>query len=79
MSADFQSFVNAFRAGEKPEFPSEAKSLEYARRLDSQDKFNHLRNEFTIPTKGSLRKKGLDGTIPGDMALTTFQTSMLLI
>ena len=75
MSADFRSFVQAFRAGKKPEFPTKAKSIEYARQLDSQDKLNHLRNEFTIPTRGSLRKNGLDGIIPSNMVLVTFQHS----
>ncbi|KAF2771097.1 kynureninase [Teratosphaeria nubilosa] len=55
------------RDGQRPIFPSEA-SLQnwgFATTLDSQDKLAHLRNEFILPTKTSLKKKALDGKIPG--------------
>jgi kynureninase len=63
---EFASKVKVLRDGRTPEFPAEANSLEYARSLDKQDRLSHLREQFIIPTKGSLRKKALDGTIPGE-------------
>ncbi|KAK3994249.1 putative kynureninase [Cladorrhinum sp. PSN332] len=52
--------------GGKPTFPPEADTIEYAKLLDSQDKLSHLRDQFNIPTRGSLKKKALNGTIPGE-------------
>ncbi|KAL2182104.1 pyridoxal phosphate-dependent transferase [Thermothelomyces heterothallicus CBS 202.75] len=67
MDAEYQSLIDAFRAGQKkPEFPSNFDSREYARQLDAQDKLSYLRDRFIIPTKGSLRKKALTGTLPGE-------------
>lgn len=65
MDTEYQSFIKTLRAGQKPEFPAHAKSIEYARELDEQDKLSHLRDGFNIPKKSSLRKKALDGTVPG--------------
>lgn len=65
MSSEYQSFVKTLRAGNKPEFSSTSKSVEYARDLDAQDKLSSLRDNFIIPTKGSLRKRALNGTVPG--------------
>jgi kynureninase len=65
MACDYQSFVKTFRAGRKREFPPEAKSLDYARQLDAQDKLKSFRSDFNIPTKGSLKKRDLNGTTPG--------------
>ncbi|KAK4183977.1 putative kynureninase [Podospora australis] len=45
-------------------FTPEAATLEYAREQDRNDKLAYLRDQFNIPTRGSLRKKALDGTIP---------------
>lgn len=64
---DLSSFVDRLRAGEPPEFPADANSLEFAQKLDSQDKISHLRDEFIIPTKASLKKTSLDGSIPGTL------------
>lgn len=61
----FNGFVNTLRAGKKPQFPSNAVSAEYAAQMDAEDELNHLRSEFVLPTKGSLKKTALDGTIPG--------------
>jgi kynureninase len=61
----FNGFVDILRAGKKPQFPSNAASAEYAAEMDSQDELKHLRNEFILPTKTSLAKTALDGTIPG--------------
>lgn len=66
MASELQSFIKAFRAGQKLEFPSDSKSIEYARQLDSQDKLSSLRENFIIPTKASVRKKTLDGRLPGE-------------
>jgi kynureninase len=60
MDVEYQAYIKTLRAGQKPEFPAHAKSIEYARELDAQDKLSYLRDDFNIPTKGSLRKKALD-------------------
>ncbi|KAK6855275.1 hypothetical protein PG995_008807 [Apiospora arundinis] len=62
---DFQAIVERLRAGQDPKFPANANSLEYAEALSSQDPLKHLKDEFILPTKGSLRKKGLTGSLPG--------------
>ncbi|KAK8097221.1 pyridoxal phosphate-dependent transferase [Apiospora kogelbergensis] len=59
---EFQTIVERLRAGQDPKFPANANSLEYAATLSSQDPLKHLKEEFILPTKGSLRKKGLSGT-----------------
>ncbi|RSL93304.1 Kynureninase 1 [Fusarium oligoseptatum] len=61
---ELSGFVDRLRSGASPKFPQDANSLEFARHLDSQDKLSHLRDEFVIPTKRSLKKKALDGSIP---------------
>lgn len=38
-------------------FPSEANSEEYARSLDAKSSLRHLRDDFVIPTKKSLKTK----------------------
>ncbi|KAK1774770.1 pyridoxal phosphate-dependent transferase [Copromyces sp. CBS 386.78] len=63
--SDFASKVKVLRDGQKPQFPSNANTQEYAQSLDAQDELRHFRHEFIIPTRGSLKKKALDGTIPG--------------
>jgi kynureninase len=65
MAIEFQSFVKTLRAGSKPEFPPEAKSIEYAKQLDANDELGSLRNNFIIPTKASLKKKSLNGFVRG--------------
>ncbi|KAK4224227.1 putative kynureninase [Podospora fimiseda] len=60
------SLISEVQEGGKPTYPPEADTLEYARLLDSQDKLSHLRDEFIIPTRDSLKKTALDGTIPGE-------------
>lgn len=65
MASEYQSLIKAFRAGQKPDFPSNSKSVEYARQLDAQDTISSLRDDFIIPTKGSIKKKALDGKLPG--------------
>lgn len=62
MDAEYQSLIEAFRAGQKPQFPGNFDSREYARQLDAQDKLSYLRDSFIIPTKSSLRKKVLTAT-----------------
>jgi kynureninase len=53
------------RAGQKSAFPANATTVEFARDLDAQDPLRHLRDEYYIPTKGSLKKTQLTGQIPG--------------
>lgn len=65
MSSEFQSLIKTLRAGQKPEFPPDARSIDYARQLDSQDKLGSFREKFNIPTRGSLRKKALSGRATG--------------
>ena len=57
--------VERLRSGKALEFPTDASALAFAQNLDSQDSLRHLRDEFIIPTKGSFKKKALDGSIPG--------------
>lgn len=63
---ELSSFVDRLRNGKPAGFPSEANNLSFAQSLDSQDSLSHLRDEFILPTRASLRKKALDGTIPGN-------------
>ncbi|KPM37542.1 Kynureninase 1 [Neonectria ditissima] len=62
---ELSTFVDRLRNGDAAKFPHDANSLAFAQRLDSQDSLRHLRDEFILPTKTSLRKKALDGSIPG--------------
>lgn len=64
-----QSYVEKLRAGEAAQFPADANSQAFAQSLDAEDKLAHLRDEFILPTKSSLKKKALDGTIPGTSSL----------
>ncbi|KAL2759899.1 hypothetical protein ACRALDRAFT_1038939 [Sodiomyces alcalophilus JCM 7366] len=61
---DTTNFVNQLRSGARAKFPAHASSLDYARKLDQQDPLRHLRDEFILPTKGSLRKRHLNGILP---------------
>lgn len=62
---DLSTYVDRLRSGSAVKFAPDANSLAFAQKLDSQDKLSHLRDEFVLPTKASLKKKALDGTIPG--------------
>ncbi|KAH0495130.1 hypothetical protein TgHK011_008697 [Trichoderma gracile] len=62
-----KALVERLRSGAPPEFPQDANSLQFAQSLDSQDSIRHLRDDFILPTKASLRKRALDGTIPGQV------------
>ena len=62
---ELQAMVERLRGGKALEFPTDANTLAFAQNLDSQDSLRHLRDEFIIPTKGSFKKKALDGSIPG--------------
>lgn len=76
--AALQTYVDKLRSGEAPQFPADANSLAFAQGLDAQDKLAHLRDEFILPTKSSLKKKALDGTIPGEFSspLRPFQREL---
>ncbi|KAI6901195.1 hypothetical protein D0869_02403 [Hortaea werneckii] len=62
---DLSTMSKRLRGGQYPEYPADANSLEYACRLDSQDSLRHLRQQFILPSKKSLKKKALNGAIPG--------------
>ncbi|KAL6856539.1 pyridoxal phosphate-dependent transferase [Trichoderma novae-zelandiae] len=62
-----KTFVERLRSGAPPQFPQDANSLQFARALDSQDSLRHLRDDFILPTKASLKKRALDGAIPGQV------------
>ncbi|OAQ62891.1 kynureninase [Pochonia chlamydosporia 170] len=62
---DLSSFVQRLRNGAAPKFPADANTLAFAQKLDAEDSLKHLRDEFVLPTKGSLKKKALNGSIPG--------------
>ncbi|KJZ75480.1 Kynureninase 2 [Hirsutella minnesotensis 3608] len=64
---DLSAYVDRLRRGEAAGFPSDANSLAFAQELDKQDQLRHLRDEFTLPTKASLKKKNLDGTLPAQV------------
>lgn len=71
---ELQTFVDRLRSGEAPKFPHDANTLDFAQKLDSQDSLRHLRDEFVIPTKASLKKKALDGRVPGMITPLTIVT-----
>jgi kynureninase len=64
---DLQSISDRLRAGGDAKFPPTANTNEYAKSLDSQDKLGHLRDQFILPTKGSLRKKELEPFTSGEI------------
>ncbi|KAI0125407.1 kynureninase 2 [Xylariales sp. AK1849] len=68
---NFTRLIDRLRAGKSPEFPPAANLFDYAAKLDSEDSLNHLRDQFILPTKTSLRKSSLDGTIPGTVVKNT--------
>ncbi|UKZ57575.1 Kynureninase 1 [Trichoderma virens] len=72
---DLPAYVERLRSGAPPKFPADANSLEFAQKLDSQDSLRHLRDEFILPTKASLKKKALDGSIPGQVNGSTNGTN----
>lgn len=61
---DLSAYSDSLRAGKAANFPADATSLAFAQKLDEQDKLSHLRNEFNLPTKTSMKKRALDGTVP---------------
>ncbi|XWW94920.1 hypothetical protein V2A60_002870 [Cordyceps javanica] len=61
---DLPAYVERLRGGAAAKFPADANSLEFAQKLDSQDALSHLRYEFILPTKTSIKKDALDGTLP---------------
>ncbi|KAI8162935.1 Kynureninase 1 [Colletotrichum sp. SAR 10_70] len=66
---EFAAFAEQIRSGHPAKFPTNANTAKYAQQLDAQDKLRHLRDEFIIPTKGSLKKKELNGTFPNKQAV----------
>ncbi|KAG5929748.1 Kynureninase 1 [Claviceps africana] len=68
---DLTAFVQRLRSGDDAKFPRHANTLGFARKLDAQDQLRHLRDEFVLPTKASLKKKALDGSFPDEMPLNS--------
>lgn len=56
--------VEELRASGRTQFKGDSNTQDYARKLDEQDHLSGLREQFVLPTKGSLKKKALDGSIP---------------
>jgi kynureninase len=56
---DVEAAVKTLRQGQTPAFPTEAKKFAFAEKLDAEDELRHLREQFNIPTKSSLRRKAL--------------------
>lgn len=63
---EFAAFAEQIRSGRPAKFPANANTAEFAQQLDAQDNLRHLRDEFIIPTKGSLKKKSLNGILPSE-------------
>lgn len=61
----------------KANFPPEANSEEYAQALDAKSPLKHLRHDFIIPTKKSLKTKTV--TRHGKFPLKSFLVGSLLI
>ncbi|KAK1711577.1 hypothetical protein CaCOL14_010302 [Colletotrichum acutatum] len=66
---DFNAFAEQIRSGSQAKFPANANTISFAQQLDAQDKLAYLRNDFILPTKGSLKKKSLTGTLPNNQLL----------
>ncbi|KAK1659124.1 kynureninase 2 [Colletotrichum godetiae] len=66
---EFNAFAEQIRSGRQAKFPANANTVSFAQQLDAQDKLAHLRNDFIIPTKASLKKKSLTGTLPNNQLL----------
>lgn len=57
---DVKSAVAGLRQGKKPEWPSNADTLDFAQSLDSNDEIlRTFRSEFVVPTKAQLKRKTL--------------------
>lgn len=61
---ELSAYAERLRGGAAAKFPADANSLEFAQKLDSQDELSHLRYEFILPTKTSIKKTALDGNLP---------------
>lgn len=69
MASEYDTLIKTLRAGQKPQFPADFDTIDYARRLDAADRIGSFRDKFIIPSRASLKKKRLDGRIPGGQAL----------
>lgn len=72
---DLAAYVERLRGGAAAKFPANANSVEFARTLDAQDSLSHLRDEFILPTKASIKKTALDGTLPCMLFLSPHASS----
>ncbi|KAH7136187.1 pyridoxal phosphate-dependent transferase [Dendryphion nanum] len=58
---DATSAINQLRQGQKPEWPANADTLEFASTLDNSSKIpKTFRSEFVVPTKAQLKRKTLN-------------------
>ncbi|KKA30375.1 hypothetical protein TD95_001035 [Thielaviopsis punctulata] len=62
--SSLKDMQESLRQGISVSFPEHFESLEYARSLDAQDELSSFRDEFLIPSKTSLCKTALDGSLP---------------
>ena len=58
---DIAARARVLREGKPLNFPPKSDTLEYAQSLDAEDELKHLKDQFILPTKHSLRKTSLDG------------------
>ncbi|KAF7189250.1 Kynureninase 2 [Pseudocercospora fuligena] len=57
---DAASAISQLRQGQKPEFPANAESLDFAQSLDNSDQIlKTFRDQFVVPTKAQLKRKTL--------------------
>jgi len=54
-----QTMIQNLGRGESVKFPTNARTIEYARQLDAQDPLRSFRQQFRIPTKSSLKRKAV--------------------
>ena len=64
---EFNAILDSLRRGEGAKFPANASARAFAKKLDAQDPVRHLQEQFVFPTKSSLKKKSLDGRLPGEL------------
>ena len=62
---EFAAVVERIRAGQPAGFPANGDDIAFARQLDAQSPLQNLRDEYIYPTKSSIKKKALDGKLPG--------------
>jgi kynureninase len=60
ITMDTVAAIESLRQGQKPQWPTNANTLEFARSMDNSSDFpKTLRSEFVVPTKAQLKRKTL--------------------